>query len=336
MMVSSIIVSTTLPDRAELRFVKMGDDPTKYVAVRMDVTPLQVSNTTYIVSGTIPKEMMQSPAITYWIHVENQDSKSSDSDQHSIGVKPSYSSQGKHELEILPTTAEGTTATPTSYFNNAGKPVFGTISLVADNTTVYTSPPQLFEAGQTTINLKWKTPTLGYVTSHQVFAKYNGYDDLIDTSVVTVTTFPATKTLSISQPVNIGVIEQNNNTIAIPLVLHSSFKNIEGDLRYQVSAPDGTCVIGPSDKCIVTHSTIGQGNFKSVTIGDQIYRVRYTGQESTLERFTITSVDPIVGDWKVEIVSQNGPVPTAHATQDVFMQVKYRAQETSFVKETSK
>ena len=103
-----------------------------------------------------------------------------------------------------------------------------------------------------------------------------------------------------------------------------------------MTAPDGTCVIGPSDNCLVTHSTIGQGNFKSVTIGDQIYRVRYSGPEDPLERFSITSVDPIVGQWKVEIVSTNGLIPSAHAAQDVFLQVKYRAENTSFVTISSK
>jgi hypothetical protein len=152
-----------------------------------------------------------------------------------------------------------------------------------------------------------------------------------------VTTFPSTIQVPISEPINISIIQQNNQTIANPVALHSSFKDNKGDLRYQVTAPDGTCVIGPSENCLVTHSTIGQGNFKSVTIGDQIYRVRYSGSESMLERFTITSVDPIVGDWKVDIISSpNGFVPSAHATQDVFMQIKYKGIETSFIKEISK
>ena len=194
MTVYSIIDSPTPLDRAELRFVKLGDDATKYVAVKMTVSTLQVSNTTYIVSGVIPKEMAQAPAITYWIHVENNAGKTSDSDQYFIGVKPSYSSQAKLEVDILPARAEGTTAKPIAYFTNTGNPVFGTISLIADNNTVYTSPSQLFGAGQTAVGLTWKTPTLGYVMNHKVFAKYNGYDDSIDTSIVTVTTFPETKT----------------------------------------------------------------------------------------------------------------------------------------------
>ena len=37
-------------------------------------------------------------------------------------------------------------------------------------------------------------------------------------------------------------------------------------------------------------------------MGDK-FRVRYSGTNDTLERFSITSVDPIVGTWKVEIDS---------------------------------
>src|SRR5579864_8729289 len=157
MTVYSIINSPTSIDRAELRFVKLGDDISKYAAVSMNVVPLQISNTTYIITGVIPKEMAQAPAITYWIHVQNQAGKSTDSDQYSIGVKPSYSAQGKLEVDILTARAEGTTATPIAYFTNTGKPVFGTVSLIADNNTVYSSVPQMFGSGQTAVDLKWKT-----------------------------------------------------------------------------------------------------------------------------------------------------------------------------------
>jgi hypothetical protein len=331
MTVYSIIDSSTPINRAELRFVKLGDDISKYTAVSMIVSPLQISNTTYIVSGVIPKELAQSPAISYWVHIQNNAGKTSDSEIYSIGVKPSYSVSGKLEVDILLASAEGTTAKPIAYFTNTGSPVFGTVSLITDDKIVYTSSPQLFGAGQTAVVLKWKTPTLGYVMNHKVIVKYVGYDNSIETSQISVTTFPTTKTFSISQPVSIDVIQQNNNTVAIPVVIHSSFKDTEGDLRYHVAAPDGTCVIGSSENCLVTHSTIGHGNFKSVTIGNQIYRVKYFDSDSSLERFTITSVDSIVGDWKVDIVSDNGLVPSAHATQDVFSQVKYSSIETSFV-----
>jgi len=44
-------------------------------------------------------------------------------------------------------------------------------------------------------------------------------------------------------------------------------------------------------------------------------------------------VDPILGTWKVEIDSDNNLVPQAHAMEDVFLKVRYRAQETPFVTE---
>jgi hypothetical protein len=334
--VYSIIDSPTPIDRAELRFVKLGDDLAKYTAIKMNVNPLLVSNTTYVISGTIPKEMMQAPAISYWIHVENHAGKESDSDKYAIGVKPNYSPNGKLEFDILPTRAEGTTATPTAYFTNSGNPVFGTISLVADGNTVYTSPVQLFGSGQTPVNLKWKTPTVGQLVNHHVIAIAEFYGKSFETDAASVITFPGTITMSILQSSNIDIIKENNKTVANPSVLYSSFKN-DGNMRYRVTAPDGTCVIGASDNCLVTQSTQElKGNFKSITIGDQIYRVRYSGPSSSLERFSITSVDPIVGHWNVEIDSQDGLVPQAHAMQDVFLKVKYRAQETAFITGTSK
>jgi hypothetical protein len=67
---------------------------------------------------------------------------------------------------------------------------------------------------------------------------------------------------------------------------------------------------------------------KSMTLGDQIYRVRYSGPSSPLERFSITSVDPIVGQWKVEIDSQDGLVPQYLVMQHTFLQIKFKPQST--------
>jgi hypothetical protein len=188
--------------------------------------------------------------------------------------------------------------------------------------------------GQTSVILEWKTPTLEHLTSHQVHARAEFYGKSFETDISTVNTFPATKTISIMQPINIDTItDKNGNTIANPTVLYSSFKN-EGTMRYKVMAPDGTCVIGGADTCLVTQSTFGlKGNFKSITIGDEVYRVRYSGPDSPLERFSITSVDPILGSWKVEIDSDNNLIPQVHAMEDVFLKVKYRAQGTPFVTE---
>ncbi|HKC78899.1 MAG TPA: hypothetical protein VKB83_02260, partial [Nitrosopumilaceae archaeon] len=335
MSVFAIIDSPTPIDRTELRFVKLGEDLTKYAAVKMDVVPLQVSNTTYIVSGTIPQESMQSPATKYWIDVQNNAGKTTDSETYGIGVKPSYSISGKLELDIVHNRAAGTTARPTAYFTNeASNPVYGTISLIVDGKSVYTSPGQLFKAGQTHVALEWMTSPTYQITNHNIQAVANVYDKSF-TAQATITTFSAAKTVSISAPIKIEPITDNNgHTIANPQILYSSFNN-EGNMRFKVVSPDGTCVIGGSDNCLVTGSTFGlPGQVKSITVGDQVYRVRYSGTDSPLERFSITSVDPIVGQWNTEIDSQQELLPMAHAMQDIFLKIIFRPVETPFVTET--
>jgi len=330
--VYSIVDSPTSISHAELRFVKMGQDMTKYTVINMDIKPLKISNSTYVISAIIPQGLLEGPAISYWIHVQNAH-KTTDSDQYTIGVRPDYTVDGKLELDILQNRAEGTTSRSTAYFTSK-EPAFGTISLLVDGKTVYTSHAQLLKVGQTPVILEWKTPTLEQLTSYQVQAKAEFYGKSFETDTTTVNTFQASKTISIMQPININIItDKDGNTIAKPTVLYSSFKN-EGTMRYKVMTPDGTCVIGGADNCLVKQSTLGlKGNFKSITNGDQVYRIRYSGPDSSLERFSITSVDPIVGTWKVEIDSDNNLVPQAHAMEDVFLKVKYRAQETPFVTE---
>ena len=91
-------------------------------------------------------------------------------------------------------------------------------------------------------------------------------------------------------------------------------------------SPDGTCVIGSTEECLVNESTFGKrGNVESVTIDEQIYRIRYSGPDNALERFTITSVDPIVGNWSVYKES-TGMIPEAYAEEDS-LKIKYRAQK---------
>ncbi|MDE1876627.1 MAG: hypothetical protein KGH86_07360, partial [Thaumarchaeota archaeon] len=110
-----------------------------------------------------------------------------------------------------------------------------------------------------------------------------------------------------------------------------------GTMRYKVTAPDGTCVIGVSDQCLVKDSTLNApGQIKSITIGDQIYRVRYSGINDTLERFSITSVDPIVGTWNVEIDSQVDLTPQTHTMDNVPFKITYRPVEILPVPPTSR
>ena len=152
--VSAIINSPTPLSQVELRFVPIGNSTTGYSVINMGVTPLQISNTTYAVSGIIPESMMQAPAITYWIDAQNNAGKTTDSGQYTIGVKPQYDISGNLEMDISPTRAEGTMGIQTAYFtNNSTGHIYGSVSLIVDGNVTYTSPPQVFGTGQTDCKL---------------------------------------------------------------------------------------------------------------------------------------------------------------------------------------
>ena len=92
-----------------------------------------------------------------------------------------------------------------------------------------------------------------------------------------------------------------------------------------------------ANNCLVRESTFGQkGNFKSITIGDQVFRVRYSGPDNPVERFLITSVDPVVGQWSVELDSKDTLIPQAQAMKNTFLKIKYLPIETPFVSEPAK
>jgi len=330
--VYAIVDSKTSLDDAELRFAKTGDS--NYNTVKMNTAPLQISNSTYIVSGTISKDAIQAPAMSYWISVHNSAGKTTSSDVYSIGVKPSYPVVGNLDLDTKMARIEGTTAHPTAYYtNNSTGPVYGRVVLLVNGTVAYASPSQVFAPGQSTVNLEWKTPTVGKMSQYNVQARAEIFGNSIDTVSWPVTTFPGTANLPISNLVNVTDVSIGNTTIATASTLYSSFKN-DGTMNFKVTASDGTCVIGADNECLVTKSTLGlAGNFKTVTVGDQVYRVRYTGSDDPLERFSITSVDSMSGNWKVEIDSASSLLPMAHAMDDVSLKVKYRAVVLPFVTE---
>ncbi len=319
----AIVDSLSSLDSAELRFEKSGGNTTNYQTISMTTTPLHVSNTTYILSGVIPKEMLKSPDVSYWVNVKNSVGKTSESDHYTIGVKPTYAINGKLEFDLKhQNRAEGSTGTPTAYFTNYSVgPLYGTVSLIVDGTIVYTSPVQEFGANQTAVPLQWKTPTLGDTVNHHLYTVAQFYGKSILSDTQQVTTFHATQTVPISaSPINIGVIkDKDGNIVATPQILHASYAHT-GSENFKVIAPDGTCVIGPVN-CLVTNSTSGMKQYHAVSIGDQNYRVRYF-EGSTLERFSISSVDPIIGKWHVEIDSNGNPQHDS-VTDNVSLKIKY-------------
>ncbi len=105
------------------------------------------------------------------------------------------------------------------------------------------------------------------------------------------------------------------------------------DGQFRVTAPDGTCVIGAG--CLVEQSTLkNRGAIDSVILDGHIFRVRYSGADNALERFSITSLDSVLGQWSIEIESENSEF-MASAIQDVPIKIKYRAERSPLVTVTS-
>ncbi|HXG14363.1 MAG TPA: hypothetical protein VNK25_04450, partial [Candidatus Nitrosotenuis sp.] len=329
--VSAIVDSPTSIRRAELRVNIVGGNYSNYAAVKMDAIPLLNITNTYMVSAELPTSFLQAPAIVYWIHVINNDEKIQSSERYALGVKPSYKLDARLELDSPPSKAEGTTYNPTAYvYNNGEKQFFGSVSLLVDGNVVYTSPEQLFNKGQSVVNLYWDIPEVGSESKYVTSARLNMYDTPIETTSTTLQTFPGTKTFSILEPVNASSIISEEEIVARAALLYSS--DVNPTAHYRVIAPDGTCVIGKSESCLVKGSTAGnRGNTISVELDGQIYRVRYSGQDSPLERFSITSIDPIVGTWSVLLESDQGIIPEAQALEDVQLKIKYRATYTKLV-----
>jgi hypothetical protein len=264
--------------------------------------------------------------------VTNNDAKIQSSEKYYLGVKPTYSLDARLKLDSPPSKPEGSTYRPTAYvYNNGELPLFGSISLLVDNKEVYTSSEYVFDKGQSVINLEWSIPKLEQDAKYDVNARLNLYDKKIDTANTVLRTFEPTKSIPISESVSTNsIVDDTGQTIARVGLVYSSDNN--ADLHYRVVAPDGTCVIGQSDSCLVKDSTAGnRGNTISVEIGEQIYRIRYSGHNSPLERFSMTSINPIVGNWSITLESDSGVIPEVHATNDVYLKIKYRSIDVNLI-----
>ncbi len=49
-----------------------------------------------------------------------------------------------------------------------------------------------------------------------------------------------------------------------------------------------------------------RGGLSSVQYGEQTLRIKYSGPDSALERFSITSIDPIISDWTIRLKTEEG------------------------------
>jgi len=125
------------------------------------------------------------------------------------------------------------------------------------------------------------------------------------------------------------------NNVANAILLYSSYKG-DTNFHYRVISPGGICFIGQSDQCIVNESTIPlKGNMKSIDIDSQIFRIKYSGPENPLERFTITSIDTIVGEWNITLESSDGTMISKNISDTIQVKIKYKAPEDQLVTTTS-
>jgi len=249
-----------------------------------------------------------------------------------VGVKPdNYSGESSAEMDTITIKAQGTTLRPTTYLTNEGEtPVYGTVSLVADGEKVV-SEPVLLTPGQNRITLGWSIPKSDDNRVYDIQTLLEVYDTSYITSIATLNTFVRTQIISITEQSFIEpVTDEIGNTIARPAMLYAS--NPESG-QFRVTAPDGTCVIGTG--CLVEESTLKhRGAIDSVILDGHIYRVRYSGADNALERFSITSLDSVLGEWVVEIEDDKSQF-IASAAGDVPIKVKYRAERSPLVTVTS-
>tara|TARA_B100001540_G_scaffold294312_1_gene294125 strand:- start:79 stop:3624 length:3546 start_codon:yes stop_codon:yes gene_type:complete len=116
-------------------------------------------------------------------------------------------------------------------------------------------------------------------------------------------------------PIILGEKSSEESTL-MPRVLQGSLftsaRGEESDVNLRVSTSDGQCIIGQDSNCLVSESTRKPGAIYSiVSIDDVNYKIRYSGNDVRLEKFSIVpeeSNSPInVDNWKVEVVKDEQP-----------------------------
>jgi len=134
-----------------------------------------------------------------------------------------------------------------------------------------------------------------------------------------------TQLVSLSEMQSIQALtDEAGNIVAEPGLLYAS-DSAHGDLRFRVIGNDGFCFIGATEECAVKDSTLSKrGGIESIEHNGIIYRVKYSGADSPLERFTVTSVDQVSTNWNITLESTDDFIPQAYAMEDVHLKVKYR------------
>ena len=168
------------------------------------------------------------------------------------------------------------------------------------------------------------------IVAHTYFGEYKKQFFVVDESEVIGQVSPQTPE---SSQIALKIIEKFNripdNKIPIMLTekssdelileprviqgsLFTSARGEESDVNLRISTTDGQCIIGQSLDCLVSESTRKPGAIYSiVTIDDTNYKIRYSGNDVRLEKFSIvpegsgSKID--IDNWNVEIIKDDQP-----------------------------
>ncbi|KEQ57391.1 Concanavalin A-like lectin/glucanase protein [Marine Group I thaumarchaeote SCGC AAA799-N04] len=320
--ISAIIDSKTPLKRVELRTITLGQSDDEYIAMRMNVEPLIYTESAYQVTASIPSYLMQDPAVGYWIHVIDEELSEVESKHYTMGVKPITEPDVSLELDVPSIQATNTIVRPSLYIENEQAPAYGIVSLLVDGEVV-SKQPQFFDNGQTKVSFDYKTPFYDGLSSYDIQGQVELYGTSKVTESAVLYNYPKTVSMSAYDMKTIQPIEIDGNILSEPVLIYAS--DAQDEFRFNVIAPNGQCIIGSSDECAVTDNTReNRGGLQSVEYEGQILRVKYSGADSALERFSITSIDPIVGDWTVTLETEQGLIPQAQAIKDLNVKVKQK------------
>ena len=107
-----------------------------------------------------------------------------------------------------------------------------------------------------------------------------------------------------------------DESILYPRVIQGSlFTSARGDeskINLEITTLDGQCVIGQDSNCLVSESTRKPGAIYSiVSIDDINYKIRYSGNDVRLEKFSIVPEDSDskinIDNWTVKIIKDEQP-----------------------------
>jgi len=320
--ITAIIDSETQIKRVELRTITLGQSDDEYIAMKMNVEPM-IFFDTYLVTGTIPSFLMQDPAIAYWIYVIDEELNEAESVHYTMGVKPILDPNVSLELDVPSIKQSGSTVRPSLFINNDNSPAYGIVSLIVDGIVV-SERAELFENGQNKVSFDWDVPSSRELSTHKLQGKVDLYGSTEITGSAVMFSYPRTQSMSAYDMKTIQVIEKDGNVLAEPVLIYASNAQTD-EFKFQVTAPNGQCIIGSSEECSVQDSTrSNRGGLSSVQYEGQTLRIKYSGPDSSFERFSITSIDPIVGDWIVTLEAEEGFIPLAQAVKDLTIKIKHR------------